>query len=295
MVATPIGNPKDITIRACEILATADLVLCEDTRITGQLLSYHGIKGNLQSYHEHNMESRHPQILERLTSGESIALVSDAGTPLISDPGCRLVKLTLESGAKISVIPGASAALAGLSASGLDTTRFAFEGFLPAKGKERRERIAELVSEKRTIILYEAPHRLKRTLADLNDEKCLQKRRLSIGRELTKEYEEYLYLTLQEALDYYEETTPRGEFVLILEGKSEFDIRSPQDVFTKSEQASLDELITGRLAQGKRLRQIAKEIAELTGLPANDIYERTLQLKGIKTGPPQLDGDDKTN
>lgn len=292
LVATPIGNPKDITSRACEILASADLVLCEDTRITGMLLSYYDIKANLLSYHEHNMASRHPQIIERLEAGESIALVSDAGTPLLSDPGDRLVKLALELGFKIRVIPGASAALTGLLASGLDTTRFVFEGFLPAKGKERRTRIAELVDEKRTVILYEAPHRLKRTLADLNEEVSLQDRRLSIGRELTKDYEEYLYLTLREAIEYYNKMTPRGEFVLLLEGKAEFDARRPQDIISKSEQASLDELITERLARGLRLRQIAKEISDLTGLPPNDIYERALQLKGIKAGPPRLDGKD---
>lgn len=288
LVATPIGNLRDITVRACEILASADLVLCEDTRITSLLLSYHDIKANLLSYHEHNMESRHPQIMERLAAGETVALVSDAGTPLLSDPGNRLVKLALEAGITVRVIPGASAALTGILASGLDTERFTFEGFLPARGKERRERLAEITAEKRTMILYEAPHRLKRTLSDLKDEEGFRDRRVSIGRELTKEYEEYLYFTLQEAVNYYKEMTPRGEFVLVLEGKAEFDARRQPAEITRLEQESLDELIRERLAQGLRLRQISKEISELTGMAANDIYERGLQLKGVKTGPPRL-------
>lgn len=287
LVATPIGNPEDMSPRAKEALAMADLVLCEDTRVTGLLLAELGLKVNLLSYHEHNAESRHPLILERLQAGETVALVSDAGMPLISDPGERLVRLVLAAGIPLSVIPGPNAALTALAASGLDSSRFVFEGFLPARGKERRTRLTELRDEPRSLILYEAPHRLLRTLTDLAAT-GLGERKISIGRELTKKYEEYLYLTVAEAKALYTETAPRGEFVLVLEGRAEFESRQPireQNIVAAD---NIDDLIRERLAAGGRLRQIAQEVAELTGRSVNAVYERILQLKKIKSEAPRL-------
>ena len=291
LVATPIGNPGDMSPRAREALSTADLVLCEDTRVTGLLLAELDLKVNLLSYHEHNAESRHPLILERLRAGETVVLVSDAGMPLISDPGERLVRLILAEGIPLSVIPGPNAALTALAASGLDSSRFVFEGFLPARGKERRTRLAELGTEPRSLILYEAPHRLLRTLTDLAA-MGLGERRISIGRELTKKYEEYLYFTVAEAKAQYTHTMPRGEFVLILEGRAEFESRRPIREQSPAAAENIDDLIRERLAAGGRLRQIAQEIAELTGWPANTVYERILQLRKIKPEKPRLRDSD---
>ncbi|HHV42761.1 MAG TPA: 16S rRNA (cytidine(1402)-2'-O)-methyltransferase [Clostridiaceae bacterium] len=289
LVATPIGNPGDMGARGKAVLRVADLVLCEDTRLTGLLFSELGIKANLMSYYEHNAEARHPLILEKLADGATVALVTDAGMPLISDPGDRLVKLALEHGIEISVIPGPNAALTTLAASGLSTARFAFEGFLPAQGKKRRERIEKLRGEERTMVLYEAPHRLRQTLTDLC-QAGLGARRLSIGRELTKRYEEYLYFTVEEANAYYASTVPRGEFTLVLEGKDEFEAgrAGAEDEPTTEELAKIDKLIRERLTTGERLRHIAREIAKLTGRPTNEVYERALRIQGIKPEPPRL-------
>ena len=234
LVGTPIGNLADISERAKKVLSEVDFIAAEDTRNSAKLLLCLGIKGELVSYHEHNKRSSGERIIARLLSGESCALVTDAGMPAISDPGEDVVALAAEAGIRVSVVPGPCAAVSALAMSGLHTSRFVFEGFLPTKSKERRERIEMLSREERTAILYEAPHKLIATLLDLC-EALGGERRISLCRELTKLNEEVLRFTLSEAVEYYSERDPRGEYVLILEGAStpvscdDFSVLSPEE------------------------------------------------------------------
>jgi 16S rRNA (cytidine1402-2'-O)-methyltransferase len=216
VVSTPIGNMEDITLRALRILSAVDLIACEDTRTTGNLLRHHGISAECISYFSRNERLRIPQLLAALQEGRSVAVVSDAGTPGISDPAALLVSAAVETGAPVIPIPGASASLAALVVSGFHTDRFHFEGFLPIK-KRRRTRIAELASESRTIILYESVHRLMKTLRELHE--VFGDRRISVSREITKIFEETVRGTIAEVLDHFTHTAPRGEFVLVIEGK----------------------------------------------------------------------------
>lgn len=217
LVATPIGNLSDLSERARKVLSEVSFVAAEDTRNTRALLTHFGIRAELISYHEHNKHSRGPEIVSRLLAGESCALVTDAGMPAISDPGEDLVRLSAEAGVTVTCIPGGTAAVTALALSALPTGRFAFEGFLPTDKRARRERIASLAKEERTAILYEAPHRLCRTLAELV-EVLGEGRPISIARELTKLNEEVLRTTLGGALTHYSEREPRGEYVLVLGG-----------------------------------------------------------------------------
>ncbi len=226
LVGTPIGNLGDLSPRAAAVLAAVDRIAAEDTRRTLQLLRALGIRKPLASYHEHNLRTRGPELVERLAAGESIALVSDAGMPSISDPGEDLVRLCIESGIPVMVIPGPTAAMTALALSGLPTHRFAFEGFLPASGRERRIRLAALAGEPRTLILYEAPHRLRKLLSALA-ESGLGDRRVSLARELTKRFEETARSTVSEALAACDERSPRGEYVVILEGRDAWLARCP--------------------------------------------------------------------
>ena len=234
LVGTPIGNLSDISERAIKVLSDVDFIAAEDTRNSAKLLLCLGIKGELVSYHEHNKRSSGERIIARLLSGESCALVTDAGMPAISDPGEDVVALAAEAGVRVSVVPGPCAAVSALAMSGLSTSRFVFEGFLPVKSKDRRERLQTLLHEQRTAILYEAPHKLIATLLDLC-EALGGERRISLCRELTKINEEVLRLTLAEAAEYYKEREPRGEYVLILEGAStpvssdDFSALSPEE------------------------------------------------------------------
>ncbi|MBR2965606.1 MAG: 16S rRNA (cytidine(1402)-2'-O)-methyltransferase [Clostridia bacterium] len=234
LVCTPIGNLSDISERAIKVLSEVDFIAAEDTRNSAKLLLCLGIKGELVSYHEHNKRSSGERIIARLLSGESCALVTDAGMPAISDPGEDVVALAAEAGVRVSVVPGPCAAVSALAMSGLSTSRFVFEGFLPVKSKDRRERLQTLLHEQRTAILYEAPHKLIATLLDLC-EALGGERRISLCRELTKINEEVLHLTLAEAAEYYKEREPRGEYVLILEGASipvsseDFSALSPEE------------------------------------------------------------------
>lgn len=234
LVGTPIGNLSDISERAIKVLSEVDFIAAEDTRNSAKLLLCLGIKGELVSYHEHNKRSSGERIIARLLSGESCALVTDAGMPAISDPGEDVVALAAEAGVRVSVVPGPCAAVSALAMSGLSTSRFVFEGFLPVKSKDRRERLQTLLHEQRTAILYEAPHKLIATLLDLC-EALGGERRISLCRELTKINEEVLHLTLAEAAEYYKEREPRGEYVLILEGASipvsseDFSALSPEE------------------------------------------------------------------
>ncbi|MDX9758086.1 MAG: 16S rRNA (cytidine(1402)-2'-O)-methyltransferase [Bacteroidota bacterium] len=215
VVATPIGNMDDITLRAIRILRDVDLIAAEDTRTTGNLLRHHGITTPTISYFSHNERQRIPLLLERLGEGQSIAVVSDAGTPGISDPAALLISAAIEAGFEIIPIPGASAALAALVASGLRIDRFHFEGFLPIK-KRRRTRIAELATETRTIILYESVHRLLKTLRELST--AMGERRIAVSREITKKFEQTVRGSFSDVIAHFEAHPPKGEFVLVIEG-----------------------------------------------------------------------------
>ena len=221
LVGTPIGNLGDLTPRAVEALAAADLVCCEDTRRTGRLLAHVGVRAAaLRVVNDHTEDTAVPEVLEHLRAGRTVAVVSDAGMPGLSDPGERLVAAVAEGGFTVEVVPGPSAAITALVASGLPTGRFVFEGFLPRKGSGRSERLAALAGERRTALLYEAPHRVARTLADLRDA-CGAQRRVVLARELTKLHEEVWRGTLADAVAHAAEVTPRGEFVLVLDGAPE--------------------------------------------------------------------------
>ena len=218
VVSTPIGNLEDITLRALKILKGVDLIAAEDTRTTRNLLRHFGIEKDCISYHSHNEVRRIPELLERLRSGHAIAVVSDAGTPGISDPASLLISAAVDAGIQVVPIPGASAALAALVVSGFHTDRFHFEGFLPIK-KRRQTRIRELAEETRTIVLYESVHRLVRTLRDL--EAVFGERRVSVSREITKLFEETRRGTIGEMIVHFERHEPRGEFVIVIEGRRE--------------------------------------------------------------------------
>ena len=221
--ATPIGNLGDITQRVIETLTQVDLIAAEDTRNSLKLINHFDIHTPLTSYHEYNKYEKAGELADILLSGKDVALITDAGTPAISDPGEVLVRKCAEEGIPVTSLPGPSAVITALTLSGLSTGRFCFEGFLPRENKLRKERLSELKEETRTIVFYEAPHHLRETLKDLYD--ALGDRRISLCRELTKKHEEILRITLGEAVSYYEEKSPRGEFVLVTEGKSREEIR----------------------------------------------------------------------
>ncbi len=286
LVGTPIGNLGDISPRASGILSAVDRIAAEDTRRTLRLLNALSIRKPLISYHEHNQAARGPELIARLQSGEAIALVSDAGMPCISDPGEALVRLCVEQDIPVVSIPGPNAALTALTLSALSTDRFVFEGFLPAEGRARRQRLAEIVSESRTVVLYEAPHRLRRTLAALL-EQGLGERRISIARELTKRFESVLRLSVQESVRHYESNDPIGEFVLVLEGQAEYQGRCPEGLPTCPEAldrtADQDKLLSSLLAEGMSVKAAAAEAATKTGGKRNDMYRRLLELRKTET------------
>ena len=217
IVPTPVGNLEDMTFRAIRVLKEADLILAEDTRTSSVLLKHYDIQGRLQSHHKFNEHKTASIIKERILSGLNVALISDAGTPGISDPGFLLVRTCVQEGIEVQTLPGATAFVPALVSSGYPCDRFCFEGFLPQK-KGRQTRLTELAEETRTMIFYEAPHHLKKTLAELKD--ALGNRKVTLCRELTKKFETVMPTTLEEAIAYYEENEPRGEYVLVLEGKS---------------------------------------------------------------------------
>ena len=268
LVATPIGNLGDLSPRAAETLAAADFVAAEDTRVSLKLLNHFNIKKPLVSYHEHNQAAAGPAILNRLLSGETCALVTDAGTPAVSDPGEGLVALCAENGVEVLAIPGCCAAVSSLAVSGMPTGRFVFEGFLPGNRGERRERLAELAGEERTMILYEAPHRLRATLADLAE--ALGDRRITLCRELTKLHEETRRTTLSEALARYTENDPKGEFVLVLAGRE----RPAERAVTLEEGV---DMVLSRREKGERMKDAVRQVASDTGLGRNELYQAALQ------------------
>ncbi|SCW66384.1 16S rRNA (cytidine1402-2'-O)-methyltransferase [Ruminococcaceae bacterium YRB3002] len=273
LVGTPIGNMKDISARAVEVLGQADLIACEDTRRTGLLLKELGISGKLISYHEHNKASRGPVIIERLKEGLNVCLVSDAGMPSISDPGEDLVKLCIEAGIEVSAVPGPVAAITALVLSGLDTRYYHFEGFLPSEGKGRRARIEALRGIRETMVIYEAPHRLMKLISELKDAgfgECPA----AFCRELTKKYEEVLRMTPAEAERYFTETPPKGEFVICLSPLSQ-EGGSGDGLISDEE---LDELIRKHLEEGRSTKEIASLLAPLTGRSKKELYSYIAKL-----------------
>ena len=271
LVPTPIGNLGDISLRCRETLESADFIAAEDTRVTLKLLNHLGIKKSLVSYYEHNKATKGDRIVDRILAGETCALVSDAGSPAISDPGEDLVRQCAEAGITVCAIPGPCAAVTALSVSGLPTGRFCFEGFLSTNKKSRREHLDSLKSERRTMIFYEAPHKLQNTLKDLTDA-FGPERRISLCRELTKLHEQILRMTLGEALAYYTENDPRGEYVLILEGAAEASV----EALTLEDAVSL---ALERIASGASKKDAVREVSRETGFPKNALYDAVLRMQ----------------
>ena len=271
LVPTPIGNLGDISQRMADTLAEVDFIAAEDTRVTLKLLNHLGLKKPLISYYRHNTEAGGQAVLGRLLAGESCALVTDAGTPAVSDPGEDLVRLCAQSGVEVVAIPGPCALITALSVSGLPTGRFTFEGFLAMNKKNRRSHLEELRQEQRTMIFYEAPHKLTATLADLA-EAFGPDRRISLCRELTKLHEEVRRTTLGEAVAWYEENPPRGEFVLVVEGAAERARETP------TQEQGLERVAQLR-AEGLSLKDAARQAAKETGLPKNELYGRAMNEK----------------
>lgn len=270
LVATPIGNLGDMTKRAADILSGVDFIAAEDTRVTLKLLNHLGIKKPIVSYYEHNRKESGEKICARLLAGETCALVTDAGMPAISDPGEDLVRLCAEAGIGIYAIPGACAAVAALALSGLPTGRFTFEGFLSTSRKSRFEHLQALKAEKRTMIFYEAPHKLPATLRDMLE--AFGDRRVSISREMTKIHEETLRCTLSSAVRHFEEKPPRGEFVLVVEGAAEQAVPGPNLVEALNIVRDLQD-------SGLSLKDAVKNSALLTGFPKNVLYDAALKEK----------------
>ena len=267
LVATPIGNLRDMTLRGLEILAAADLVACEDTRVTRKLFDHYGLSAPLIAYHDHNAETARPKILERLAAGSAVALVSDAGTPLISDPGYRLVRAAMAAGHPVTAAPGASAVLTALTVAGLPTDRFFFEGFLPAKAAARQARIAELIRIPATLVLYESGPRIAATLADLAA--AFGDREAAIGRELTKLHEEVRRGTLETlAREHAAGAETRGEFVIVI---------APPPAPAQPGAAEIDALLRAALSRIS-LKDAVAEVAAATGEPRRAVYSRALEL-----------------
>ena len=268
LIATPIGNLGDLSPRAAATLEAADFVAAEDTRVTMKLLSHLGLKKTMVSYHEHNKASAGPAILARLLAGESCALATDAGTPAISDPGEDLVRLCAENGVAVQAIPGCCALISALAVSGLPTGRFVFEGFLPVNKAERRERLQNLLGEERTLIFYEAPHRLRTTLADLLA--AFGDRNAALCRELTKLHEDTMRTTLSQAAAWYQENEPRGEYVLVISGAEG----------TREQAVTLERgvaMVLERRERGERMKDAVRQVAADTGLARNELYDAALQ------------------
>ena len=267
LVPTPIGNLGDISTRCRETLENADFIAAEDTRVSLKLLNHLGIKKSLVSYYEHNKAFKGDKIVERILAGETCALVSDAGSPAISDPGEELVKQCAEAGITVCAIPGPCAVITALSISGQSTGRFCFEGFLSTAKKSRKEHLESLVQEQRTMIFYEAPHKLPATLCDML--KYFGDRKITLVRELTKIHETVAHWSLSEAAKYYEENAAKGEFVLIVEGA-----REEKEEYTLEMAVALARKF---VAEGSSTSAAAKEAAEITGIKKGDIYKEILK------------------
>lgn len=270
LVATPIGNLSDMSPRGVETLLNADFIAAEDTRVSRKLLTHFDVKKPLVSYHEHNKMTAGQEILERILAGETCALVTDAGMPAISDPGEDLARLCAENGVTVQAIPGCCAAVCALAVSGLSTRRWTFEGFLSANRNERRAELQELSGEERTMIFHEAPHKLRGTLADMA-EILGGERKIALCRELTKLHEETVRTTLGQAAAYYETNEPRGEYVLVVEGRAKTD--GPQMTLEQGVA-----MVLKRRAEGMKMKEAVRSVADDTGLNRNELYEAALKI-----------------
>lgn len=269
LCATPIGNLGDMTGRVISTLKEVDLIAAEDTRNSIRLLTHFEIKTPMTSYHEYNKVEKARELVEKLIAGKNIALITDAGTPAISDPGEVLVSMCQEAAIPVTSLPGCCACITALTLSGLSTRRFCFEGFLPGDKKEKQLVLEELKRETRTIILYEAPHHLKRTLRELYD--TVGQRRITLCRELTKKFETIFPTTLEEALDYYEENEPKGEYVLVLEGKSRKEVLREEQA--RWEAMSIEEHMAFYEEQGMDRKTAMKKVAADRGVGKREIYQ----------------------
>ena len=271
IVGTPIGNLGDMTYRAIETLKTVDFICAEDTRVTAKLLNYFEIKTPTVSYHEHNAKTAGDMVVDRILAGENAAIVTDAGMPCISDPGEDLVKLCAEKGVEINVVPGPSAVVSALAISGLDTSRFAFEGFLSVTKKQRFAHLAQVKNCTWTMIFYEAPHKLLYTLKDMLE--YFGDRKISLCRELTKIHEEVFRTTLSQAVEHYTINKPKGEFVLVIEGAKAEDIENAETIQQAYEQ------VKALVEKGMRGADACKEIAKATGFSKGELYAMLIEDK----------------
>ena len=275
LCATPIGNLSDMSPRIIETLRQVDLIAAEDTRNSIKLLNHFDIHTPMTSYHEYNKVEKAYTLIEKMKEGADIALITDAGTPAISDPGEVLVKMCQEAGITVTSLPGPVACITALTLSGLNTRRFCFEGFLPADKKERMQVLEDLKNEKRTILLYEAPHHLKKTLTVLYE--TLGQRRITICRELTKKFETIMPTTLSDALIYYESNEPRGEYVLVLEGRSVEEIEAEKQ--KSFEEMSIEDHVELYEKQGFDHKEAMKKAAKDRGITKRDVYQHLLNIK----------------
>lgn len=275
LCATPIGNLEDITLRVLRVLKEVDLIAAEDTRNSIKLLNHFEIKTPMTSYHEYNKIEKAYTLIEKMRQGQSVALITDAGTPGISDPGEELAAMCYDAGIEVTSLPGPAACITALTLSGLSTRRFAFEAFLPWDKKERKEVFAELVNETRTIILYEAPHRLVRTLKELLE--TLGNRRMTLCRELTKKHETAFRSTIEELINYYEKEKPLGECVLVIEGKSREEVAEEQRA--SWEEISIEEHMELYEKQGNSRKDAMKLVAKDRGTTKREIYQYLLQTE----------------
>lgn len=269
VVGTPIGNLEDMSFRAVRILQSVAAIAAEDTRHTGKLLHHFQIKAPQISYHQHNTKTRTPELIERLQTGQDLALVSDAGMPGISDPGVELVQACIEANITVIPIPGANAAISALIASGLPCDRFCFEGFLPNKSKARQQHLQELATEPRTMVFYEAPHRVLQTLQELVD-RMGEDRQIVMARELTKRFEEFWRGSLQAAIIHYQTQEPKGEFTLVLEGCTVIDVPPTE--------AELREELQQLLAQGWSKSRASREVAQSHTISRRQVYQLALEI-----------------
>lgn len=274
IVPTPIGNLKDITIRALDVLKECNVIAAEDTRQTIKLLNHFNIKKQLISYHQHNELTKSEEIINRVRGGEIVALVSDAGSPGISDPGSVIIKRCIEEEVEFEVLPGATAIITALVNSGLDTTKFTFRGFVPRENKERRVLISEIKNHKETLVFYEAPHRIKETLSFLHDE--LGDRKVAICRELTKLHEQIVRGSILEVIEHFNTNNPRGEFVVVIEGKSQEEIDLEQKA--KWENTTVEEHIILYVDRGYSKKEAIKLVAKERSMPKSEVYKYSTDL-----------------
>lgn len=274
IVPTPIGNLKDITIRALDVLKESNVIAAEDTRQTIKLLNHFNIKKQLISYHQHNELTKSEEIINRVKAGEIVALVSDAGSPGISDPGSVIIKKCIEEEVEFEVLPGATAIITALVNSGLDTTKFTFRGFVPRENKERRVLISEIKNHKETLVFYEAPHRIKDTLSFLYEE--LGNRKVAICRELTKLHEQIVRGLISEVIEHFNTNSPRGEFVVVIEGKSQEEIDLEQKA--KWENTTVEEHIILYVDRGYTKKEAIKLVAKERSMPKSEVYKYSTDL-----------------